>query len=150
MHEPFRIKVVDPITPISPAARRKAIAAAGYNTFHIDAAGVEIDLVSDSGTGAMSTQQWSGMMLGDEAYAGSRNFYHLEDAVRSVYGYKYVVPTHQGRGAERDDAGYQGSEHVWLGVARTCLPVYHQINCGDVAGRVRSHGSQGRMPPRQR
>jgi tyrosine phenol-lyase len=99
--EPFRIKSIEPVKPTTRGEREKFLRDAGYNVFQLRAEDVMVDFLTDSGTTAMSANQWAGMMLGDESYAGSQNYFHLKDAVRDIFGFEHFVPTHQGRGSEQ-------------------------------------------------
>ena len=98
--EPFRIRSVEPIRFTTLAERETALRQAGYNVFLLHAGDVLIDLLTDSGTGAMSSRQWAGMVASDESYAGASSFYRLESAVQDITGFRHVMPTHQGRAAE--------------------------------------------------
>ena len=98
--EPFRIKVVEPIRRVSREERERLIREAGLNIFAVPADSIYVDLLTDSGTSAMSDNQWAGLMLGDESYSGSKNYFHFEKVVREIFGFEHVIPTHQGRVAE--------------------------------------------------
>src|SRR3972149_5743248 len=99
--EPFRIKSVESVKFTERAERERALAQAGYNVFLLHGEDVLIALLTDSGTGAMSAAQWGAIMQGDETYAGSRSFYRFRDVVQDLTGFKHIIPTHQGRAAER-------------------------------------------------
>ncbi len=98
--EPFKIKVVEPIKKTTRTQRDRLIRKAGFNVFNLPAESIYVDLLTDSGTAAMSDNQWAGIMLGDESYAGSKSYYHFEKSIKSIFGFKHIIPTHQGRSAE--------------------------------------------------
>lgn len=148
--EPWKIKMVEPLTMTDRPQREAALMEAGYNTFLLRSRDVYIDLLTDSGTSAMSDRQWAGMMVGDEAYAGSENYYHLEDAVQRHYGYQYLVPTHQGRGAEHliSRSAIQSGQYVPGNMYFTTTRLHQEMAGGifvDVIGDV-AHDPRDRSP----
>ncbi len=148
--EPWKIKMVEPIRMISREERTRALSEAGFNTFLLRSEDVYIDFLTDSGTSAMSDRQWAGMMLGDEAYAGSRNFYNLESAIQNVYGYKYIVPTHQGRGAEHliSQAAIKRGQYVPGNMYFTTTRLHQELAGGTFVDVIidEAHDSQSLHP----
>ena len=148
--EPFRIKSVETIRMNTREERQEIIRKAGYNTFLIDSQDVYIDLLTDSGTNAMSDRQWAGLMLGDEAYAGSRNWHHLEDTVRELFGFSYVVPTHQGRGAENllSRIAIQPGQYVPGNMYFTTTRYHQEANGGIFYDIIRdeAHDAEAELP----
>ena len=148
--EPWKIKMVEPLFMTDRPHREAALRDAGYNTFLLRSQDVYIDLLTDSGTSAMSDRQWAGMMLGDEAYAGSTNYYHLEEAVQRYYGYRHLVPTHQGRGAEHliSRTAIRPGQFVPGNMYFTTTRLHQEMAGGifvDVIGDV-AHDPQDRSP----
>lgn len=148
--EPFKIKMVEPIKMTTKEYREKAAKQAGYNTFLLKSADVYIDLLTDSGTNAMSDYQWAGIMLGDEAYAGSRNFYYLWDNVKKYYGMPYLVPTHQGRGAEHlvSKAMIKPGDYIPGNMYFTTTRLHQELAGGTFVDVIidEAHDSQNRHP----
>src|SRR5690606_25634223 len=148
--EPWKIKMVEPLSMTDRPQREAALAEAGHNTFLLRSRDVYIDLLTDSATSAMSDRQWAGMMVGDEAYAGSENYYHLEEAVQAHYGYKYLVPTHQGRGAEHliSRSAIKPGQYVPGNMYFTTTRLHQEMAGGifvDVIGDV-AHDPRDRSP----
>lgn len=148
--EPFKIKMVEPIKMTNREYREKAAKVAGYNTFLLKSADVYIDLLTDSGTNAMSDYQWAGIMLGDEAYAGSRNFYYLWENVKKYYGMPYLVPTHQGRGAEHlvSKAMIKPGDYIPGNMYFTTTRLHQELAGGTFVDVIidEAHDSQNRHP----
>jgi tyrosine phenol-lyase len=167
--EPFRIKSVEPLRHTTSSERERLLENAGYNLFKLRARDILLDLLTDSGTSAMSTEQWAALMRGDESYAGSDSFYRLEEAVQSVTGFRHVIPTHQGRAAERilfaitcrpgatvpnnthfdttrANIEYYGGRAVDLPVAadtQTCLPFKGNLDTEALEHLIETEGASG-------
>ena len=132
MAEPYKIKSVELLNILDEKEREEALMEGGYNTFLIKSEHVYIDLLTDSGTSAMSDLQWAALQLGDEAYAGSKSWFRLEQAVREIYGYRYVIPTHQGRGAENllSQLKIQPGDYVPGNMYFTTTRAHQELNGG--------------------
>jgi tryptophanase len=167
--EPFRIKSVEPLRHTTSSERERLLENAGYNLFKLRARDILLDLLTDSGTSAMSTEQWAALMRGDESYAGSDSFYRLEEAVQSLTGFRHVIPTHQGRAAERilfaitcrpgatvpnnthfdttrANIEYYGGRAVDLPVAadtQTCLPFKGNLDTEALEHLIETEGASG-------
>jgi len=140
--EPFRIKMIEPIKLTTREQREQMIRAAHYNTFLLRAEDVIIDLLTDSGTSAMSSEAWGAMIRGDESYAGARSWYRFRDTVKDIFGFKQVIPTHQGRAAEHilfgvmvkpdsivpNNTGYRGTRETRRRARSGTYPRYHGDN----------------------
>ncbi|MDY6855869.1 MAG: tyrosine phenol-lyase [Thermodesulfobacteriota bacterium] len=148
--EPWKIKMVEPLHMISRKEREEAMIEAGYNTFLLKSEDVYIDLLTDSGTNAMSDRQWAAIMLGDEAYAGSRNFFNLEEAIQTYYGYKYILPTHQGRGAEHliSKVAIKSGQYVPGNMYFTTTRLHQELAGGIFVDVIidEAHNSQSQYP----
>ena len=150
--EPYKIKMVELLRMTTREERLDAIREAGYNTFLTRSRDVYIDLLTDSGTSAMSDRQWAGMMMGDEAYSGSENFYHLEAVVKEYYGYKHLVPTHQGRGAEHlmSQIMIKDGDHVPGNMYFTTTRLHQELAGGRFVDVIvdEAHDSESDFPSR--
>ncbi len=148
--EPYKIKAVERIPITTAEERRAALEEGGWNTFLLRSDQVTIDLLTDSGTNAMSDRQWAAIMVGDEAYAGSRNFYRLEETVRRVYGYEHVIPTHQGRGAEHivSEMLIGGGDEVPGNMYFTTTRLHQELAGGEFVDVIvdEAHDPQSRHP----